>query len=523
MPNTPTILIVDDLAKNVKLLEAHLAATGFQTETAYDGEEALAKVWADPPDLILLDVMMPKIDGFEVCRQIKQKESTRLIPIVMVTALDRIEDKVKGIQAGADDFLTKPVNRHELLARTRSLIRTKLLNDQVLNLKGILTSLFEISTFEKRFSDRSVLLAEFCRRAADLIGAESAAVTFWHGDKYEIDASYNLTDEIWQQEHHDKLNAVRQVMENGETLFIRSSQRDMLERYGLYSGYIGVPLISAAGRTLGAVHAFGAGEDLQEEAVRLLMIVSQRLGYEMQMKDYNTRLEREVDMRTAELQRALGDLKDVNENLSQAQAETIFRLAKAAEYRDEDTAAHLHRMSNYSYIVARELGLDIEMCSLIQLSSTMHDVGKIGIPDSILLKRGRLTPEEYEVMKEHTLIGVSILRDSSSKVLQMSERIALCHHEKFDGSGYPHGLEGNDIPIEARIVAITDVFDALTTKRVYKPAFSVDEALGILKKDNSKHFDPIVYDAFRSALTQILDVKDQFPELVDMGDRSLGM
>jgi response regulator RpfG family c-di-GMP phosphodiesterase len=513
MDRTPVILIVDDHPKNVKLLEAHLATTGFITATACDGEQALDMVREVSPDLVLLDVMMPKIDGFEVCRRLKSDEKTRLIPIVMVTALDNLEDKVRGIESGADDFLTKPVNRIELLARTRALVKTKQLNDQVLNLQSVLGSLLEISTFRQRFSDRHLLFSEFTERAAQLTLAQSVAITLWDRGDIVVEASHNLTDEIWQQNHTDGTNAVQYVMENGQMLTVRMEDQELQRKYGLYTSYVGVPFVSFSGKTYGAIHTFGVPDTLSKEAMRMLIIIAQRMGYELQLKDYNTRLEGEVDLRTGELKRAMSELQVVNRELSQAQSETIFRLAKAAEYRDEDTAAHLHRMSNYAYAVARHMDLDSDFAQMIKLSATMHDVGKIGTPDAILLKSGRLTPDEYEIMKDHTLIGARILGGSKSEVLRMSEKIALTHHEKYDGSGYPRRMSGDSIPIEGRIVAIADVFDALTTKRVYKRAFSIDESLSILKRDAGTHFDPLIFSAFLRAFDEILEIRNRYPEL----------
>ncbi len=512
--NIPNVLIVDDLPKNVKLLEAHLSSTGFSTDRAFDGEEALEKIAQSPPDIILLDVMMPKIDGFEVCRRVKQDEKTRLIPVVMITALDQIEDKVKGIEAGADDFLTKPVNRMELLARTQALVKSKRLNEQVQTLKGVLASLFEISTFAKRYSNREVLLAEFSQRAAELVEAHSVVVTLWQGDQYGLSGHFNVSADLMAEIEAGKQLAVNHVMENGEPLIIMENDAETLAHYGLEGGYIGVPMTSFSGSVFGALHAFEVGEGLAEEATRLLTIVAQRLAHELQLKDSNANLEREVDLQTAELQKALGDLQLANEDLLVAQTETIFRLAKAAEYRDEDTASHLHRMSNYAYVVAKRLGMTQEFSGLIKEAATMHDVGKIGIPDAILLKHGQLTADEYEVMKEHTLIGAKILGSSSSELLRMSERIALCHHEKYNGKGYPNSLGGAEIPIEARIVAISDVFDALTTVRVYKPAFSVEKALEILTRDSGEHFDPVVFTAFMDSLDEILRIYQTFTEML---------
>ncbi len=189
--------------------------------------------------------------------------------------------------------------------------------------------------------------------------------------------------------------------------------------------------------------------------------------------------------------------------------ETVRRLAAAAELRDLDTGEHLARMSEYAAIIARRLGFSEERVELLRVASTMHDVGKIGIPDNILLKPGSLTLEERALMQEHPEIGHSILADSEAELLRLGGVLALTHHERYDGSGYPRRLRGEAIPIEGRIVAVADVFDALTSDRVYRPAFTVDEALEIMTAERGKHFDPRVYDAFLGALDEVVRVYDR--------------
>lgn len=198
------------------------------------------------------------------------------------------------------------------------------------------------------------------------------------------------------------------------------------------------------------------------------------------------------------------------ERTKKAHLDTITRLAVAAEYKDIDTAAHIERMSRYSALLARVLGMDVEWVDLMRLASPMHDVGKIGIPDAILLKPGKLTDAEFEQMKKHTEIGARILAGSDVPLLQMSERIALTHHEKWDGTGYPRAMRGEEIPIEGRIVALADVFDALTSKRCYKPAFTVEKALEIIREGQGRHFDPQCVEAFLSALGEVLEIKKEF-------------
>lgn len=351
MDNRARILIVDDEDRNLRLMAALLAPLGYAVEFAHDGEEALVKAEQTSPDLVLLDVMMPGLDGFEVARRLKEDVGTRIIPIVMVTALQDVESRVRALEAGADDFLTKPVDKIELRARVRSLLKVKAYSDH--------------------------------------------------------------------------------------------------------------------------------------------------------MRNYQQELEAEVDKRTQELQRAFKRIKAVS-------LETIYRLSRAAEYKDEDTGAHIRRMSSYTAAVARKLGLPEDKVESILYASPMHDVGKIGIPDRILLKPGKLDADEWEIMKEHTVIGGKILAGSMTKFIKLAETIALTHHERWDGSGYPNGLKGEGIPIAGRIAAIADVFDALTSRRPYKEPFPVEKAFSIIREGRGTHFDPQVVDAFFAITTEILAIKARF-------------
>ncbi len=351
MNDKPILLVVDDQVQNIELFEAQLVPQGYEIVKATSGQEALARLADRQIDLILLDVMMPGMDGFEVTRRVRQDSAHRLLPIILVTALRETEDRVKGIEAGCDDFLTKPVDKVELSARVRSLLKVKAYNDL--------------------------------------------------------------------------------------------------------------------------------------------------------MGNYRAELESEVATRTEELTLAFRRVKA-------ASLETIYRLSVACEYRDDDTGEHIKRVSRYSAAVARRMGLNDEDVETILYAAPMHDLGKIGIPDRILLKPGRLDPEEWEIMKQHTVIGAKILKGSDAEFIRLGETIAQHHHEKWDGSGYPNGLRGIEIPIAARIVAIADAFDALTSKRPYKEAFSVDDSLAIVREGRGSHFDPDVVDAFLSIQAETLTIMKQF-------------
>jgi HD-GYP domain-containing protein (c-di-GMP phosphodiesterase class II) len=199
-------------------------------------------------------------------------------------------------------------------------------------------------------------------------------------------------------------------------------------------------------------------------------------------------------------------------DLKDAYLDTIMRLSIAAEFRDNDTAIHIRRMSQYSAAIAEAYGMTADEVEQILYASPMHDIGKIGVSDSILRKPGRLTDQEFAEMKQHTVIGAAILEGAEAPVLKLSCEIALAHHEKWDGSGYPYGRKGAEIPVSARVVAVADVFDALTSVRCYKPAFPFEEAVGMIEKGSGNHFEPECVDAFKRALPRIVEIKKAFSE-----------
>jgi putative two-component system response regulator len=227
---------------------------------------------------------------------------------------------------------------------------------------------------------------------------------------------------------------------------------------------------------------------------------------------FSHRIGQEVLKQTKELLDTIQRLERSEGRIRRSQEETIYRLARAAEYRDSETGRHLQRMSQYSALLARKSGLDHERCELVRIASPMHDIGKIGIPDQILYKSGRHTQEEFSVMKQHAEIGYTILQGSHSELLDTAAIIAWTHHEKFDGSGYPRGLAGGAIPFEGRVVAIADVFDALTSRRVYKPAYSADHAMGIMNEGAGKHFDPALLGLFWESMDGALEIKERYSD-----------
>jgi len=238
------------------------------------------------------------------------------------------------------------------------------------------------------------------------------------------------------------------------------------------------------------------------------------------------KLDKKVETQKIELKKIQSHLQNLeNEATIETRGrefEMLDRLTSALEYRDIETANHFTRMSNYSRLIAKHLfAEDSPKPSLIFLAAALHDIGKIGISDCILSKPGKLDKDEYSQMKRHTLIGYDILKESSSDVIRLAAMIALTHHERYDGSGYPRGLKGNEIPIEGRIVAVADYFDALVSKRVYKDAWSIERVLEILKEHRGTRFDPICIDAFFKSLDEILEIKDKYPDGHELSSRNL--
>ena len=238
--------------------------------------------------------------------------------------------------------------------------------------------------------------------------------------------------------------------------------------------------------------------DRSEVLLRIHNLIEVRL-LQTEIRDHNKLLTQRVKERT--------------QDLYDAQLFLIERLARAIEYRDSETGFHILRMSHYSACLAAQVGFNEPQCEVILRASPLHDIGKIGIPDSILQKPGKLTPEEWTIMKTHTTIGGDLLSGSNFEILEMGRQIAIAHHEKWDGSGYPYGLKGEEIPLIGRICGLADVFDALTTVRPYKKAWRVEDALAEISKGSGSHFDPDLAKIFIDVTPQIIEIKENYADV----------
>jgi len=333
-PSKPVVLIVDDTPFNIDVLRGVLS-TQYTLKVATNGEKALALAKTYPqPELVLLDVMMPGMDGYEVCRRLKQGDETQHIPVMFVTSLSEVEDERRGFDCGAVDYITKPVS---------------------------------------------------------------------------------------------------------------------------------APLVQA------------------------------RVATQLRLCAHERHLTELVKTRTMELEAT--------------RLEIIRRLGRAAEFKDDEAGQHVIRMSHYTRLLAEAAGMPAEEVEVLFNAAPMHDIGKIGIPEAILLKPGKLTEDEWKVMRKHPAIGAGIIGRHEHPLLHTARIVALTHHEKWDGSGYPRGLAGEAIPLCGRIVAIADVFDALLSERPYKKAWPVEQAVKFLRDNAGSHFDPRLVELFIGCLPEVLKVR----------------
>ena len=444
----PCVLIVDDTPAARKTLESLLKTEGYRLEFASSGVEALKAAARLKPDLILLDVMMPEMDGYEVCRQLRVAPEISQVPIIMVTALDDRASRLRGLEAGADDFLAKPIDWAELRARTRTIIR--------LNRYRLLYA--QRSRYELliRLSPDGIVMVSAAGRI--LLTNEAAEALLIPGGEGTDICGSSLQGFLLESESARFFEAFVRVI----------SGQAPLERLETW--------LQREGDTPPVAVEISLGRHEWEELPAVQCLIRDITG------------RKEAELERSRLYRELTDAYDV----------TIETLALALELRGRDMGGHGRRVADMTVKVARGMGIDEDEIINIRRGAFLHDIGKIAIPDSILHKPGPLSAEEWTVMRRHPEVACELL--SQISFLRPAVVIPGFHHEKWDGSGYPRGLRGEDIPLPARIFAVVDVWDALSSERVYEPAWPVERVVAYCRDHSGSHFDPRVVDAFLEVL-----------------------
>ncbi|MDG4598189.1 MAG: bacteriohemerythrin [Candidatus Contendobacter sp.] len=532
--NTELLLLVDDDVDNLKILSS-LLKREYRIRVARGGGEALRLAEEEPtPDLILLDVVMPEMDGYMVCERLKSNPRTREIPVIFLTGKAQAEDETRGFQAGAVDYVTKPINPPVLWARVKAQLALAAqlrqareeLNEADHRIASVTDERDRIEIRRRRLHEQQQALLAVARAALldlslekylgivlDVLEAvpwlkvDARGMLFLTNRKGElILAAQGGLDETQRLACAKVLAGScicgRAYKEMKPLFFSRLSDcpDNRLQSDANDAGCHALPLIEGS-RVYGVLAILlPPGTQPVKEASQFMADVADILT------NLIRRRQMEETMRISRLE------------VQMARNEIIHKLGVAAEFRDVETGLHVLRMSQYARVIARTLGYDEETCALIELAAPMHDVGKIGIEDRILRKPGKLTDEEFATMKEHPIIGGRIL-EGDDPLIRMGREIALTHHERWDGRGYPNGLSGEDIPFSGRVCAVADVFDALTTKRPYKEAWSVEKAVELIAEGAGKAFDPKVVAAFREALPEVLAIKARYQDdAVNPGD-----
>ena len=500
----PKILCVDDEPLNLTLLEAILSPRGYDVVTAMNGRAALEKIRTERIDICLLDVMMPEMDGFEVCRRIKSDENHDNIPVIMITALVDKESRIRGIVAGAEDFISKPFDANEVLARIKMLLRVEALNHR---LNAAYNNIAKMSAFGEE------MITGFDPATFDFMEKMDSIVS------QIIKRKIDLIDT-------PEIVVIGMIDHSGISQWLRyDSKESGIERSVLAMDFDHGHTFSDSGKA--EVYYYNesgdgpAASELVGELKKLLCKVSNvvsysndsfcliALNYDRDVTSYDATVLNSVVMQSLFLRSLTAQVRDTESAFEY----TVLALARASEVNDEDTGDHILRVGNYCALLSGQLKMPDRFVQAIRIQGTLHDVGKIHVSPVTLKKPDTLTGDEWLEMKMHTVHGLKIIGDHNR--MSMAARIAISHHERYDGSGYPYGLSGEQIPIEGRILSLADQYDAMRNVRCYKPAFDHATTCRIILEGDGprtlpQHFDPDVLAAFG-------EIHERFAEVFETG------
>ena len=459
MLDKTNVIIIDDNAKNIQLAANVLKSTNlYNIFFATSGEKGIQQLSNRNYSLILLDINMPELDGYETAKIIKNNSLYEKIPIIFLSANANKESIRKGFEHGGADYITKPFDESELTHRVKTHVElflakeklqlevddTKVLLEQykIAVDMGSLVSKTDTKGVITYVNDKFCEISKYSKE--ELLGKN-------HNVVRSPDMSKNIFKNMWNTIQSKKtwVGIVKNRAKDGSSYFVESTVMPILNSDGEIMEYISI----------------------------------------------RTDMTKEIELR---------------EDIVATQEEVLHTLGELSESRSQETGDHVNRVALFSELLSRAYGCSQENVQLLKMASPMHDIGKVVIPDAILLKPGALTSEEFTHMKEHTVYGYEIFNKSKHELLQTAALVAYQHHEKWDGTGYPRGLKGEDIHIFGRITAIADVFDALSHDRVYKKAWSVEETLEFIKGESGKAFEPRLVELLFENIDEIIKIKLRF-------------
>jgi len=506
MAKEERILVVDDEIVIRELMSDILSDEGFSVDLAPNGRVALDMIKSDPEFVVLFtDIMMPEMDGIELIREAR-KVAPALVPIVM-TGYATLETARAAVKEGVYDYVLKPFNLSEIkMAVNNALERCRLTTENARLLE--ITELFHISESIASIREEESLLDFVLRAALERVKASRGSLMLVTngGKRLTIARSLGLPEECLGTSVEVGKSISGWVAENVQPLLVQDIRENPLMEemsHQLKDGsFISVPLE----RKASPMDPSSFTDPDMPKVVAVLNVTEKKTGGHF--------TEGDLKMLSIVANHAAAALENVRliRDIEDAQREIVFTLGEIVETRSRETGYHVKRVAEYSKLLALRSGLTMAEAEVLRLASPLHDVGKVGIPDAILNKPGKLTPEEYDTIKNHAQIGYDMLKLAKGRVLQAAAIIALQHHERFDGKGYPQLLAGKDVHVFGRITGIADVFDALGVERVYKKAWDIDRILDYFREQRGQQFDPELVDVFFANIEEILAIRDAFPE-----------
>ncbi|MET0025969.1 MAG: HD domain-containing phosphohydrolase [Sedimenticola sp.] len=510
------ILVCDDTPASLKLLSSLLMDAGYSVRPANSGELALQSAFAKTPELILLDIRMPGIDGYDVCRRLKENEPTSEVPVMFISALDDVRDRVRGFEVGGVDYISKPFQQEEVLARVRTHIELKrirsslerIVEARTESLNNTIRTLRTLSAVNQTLvhaTDEQQLLDRVCEAIVSIGGYRMVWVGYaeQYGSKSvrpvaqsgTVDGYLDNVNITWDESEHGRGptgTAIRTreicTCDNTREDPAYTPWSDQANRRG-YASSIALPLV-VDDDCIGALNIYApVPYRFDAEEVELLDGLTKDLAFGIQHLRTDTARHQAEE-----------EIANSYNRLQQTLKQTIQAMAITVEKRDPYTAGHQRRVTELALAIARRMELDESTISSIQLAGAIHDVGKIYVPSEILNRPGRLNATEFSIIKTHPTIGYEIL--SGIEFEEPVAEIIHQHHERLDGSGYPRGLSGDEILLQARIIAVADVVEAIASHRPYRPSLGIDVAREEIIKNRGKLYDPKVVDACLDVLEE---------------------